>query len=79
MSERAFAPPPFAAAVAAEQRPFPQAIFDYEAPRTTNGRLALLGDAAFVVRPHTAMGVAKAAGDRFVFERQRNRQLTLAL
>jgi 2-polyprenyl-6-methoxyphenol hydroxylase-like FAD-dependent oxidoreductase len=29
----------------------------------TNGRLALLGDAAFVGRPHTAMGVAKAAGD----------------
>jgi 2-polyprenyl-6-methoxyphenol hydroxylase-like FAD-dependent oxidoreductase len=25
--------------------------------------LALLGDAAFVVRPHTAMGVSKAAGD----------------
>lgn len=27
------------------------------------GRLVLLGDAAFVVRPHTAMGVAKAAAD----------------
>lgn len=56
-------PPPFAAAVAAERQPFIQAIFDYEAPRMANGRLALLGDAAFVVRPHTAMGVAKAAGD----------------
>ena len=63
MNERAFAPPPLAAAVAAEQRPFLQAIFDYEAPRMANGPLALLGDAAFVVRPHTAMGVAKAAGD----------------
>ena len=56
-------PPPFATAVAAEQRPFIQAIFDYETPRMANGRLALPGDAAFVVRPHTAMGVAKAAGD----------------
>jgi 2-polyprenyl-6-methoxyphenol hydroxylase-like FAD-dependent oxidoreductase len=56
-------PPPFAAAVAAERQPFIQAIFDYETPRMTHGRLALLGDAAFVVRPHTAMGVAKAAGD----------------
>jgi 2-polyprenyl-6-methoxyphenol hydroxylase-like FAD-dependent oxidoreductase len=56
-------PPPFAAAIAAERQPFVQAIFDYEAPRMTHGRLALLGDAAFVVRPHTAMGVAKAAGD----------------
>jgi 2-polyprenyl-6-methoxyphenol hydroxylase-like FAD-dependent oxidoreductase len=27
------------------------------------GRVALLGDAAFVARPHTAMGVSKAAGD----------------
>ncbi len=26
-------------------------------------RIALIGDAAFVVRPHTAMGVSKAAGD----------------
>lgn len=56
-------PPPFTAAVAAERQPFIQAIFDYEAPRMANGRLGLLGDAAFVVRPHTAMGVAKAAGD----------------
>ncbi len=25
--------------------------------------MVLIGDAAFVARPHTAMGVAKAAGD----------------
>jgi len=60
-------PPPFATAVAAERQPFVQAIFDYEASRMINGRLALLGDAAFVVRPHTAMGVAKAAGDAMAF------------
>lgn len=63
-------PPPFAAAVAAEPAPFVQAIFDYEAPRMVAGRLALLGDAAFVVRPHTAMGVAKAAGDAMALRRQ---------
>jgi 2-polyprenyl-6-methoxyphenol hydroxylase-like FAD-dependent oxidoreductase len=56
-------PPVFAAAVNAERQPFIQAIFDYQTPRMANGRLALLGDAAFVVRPHTAMGVSKAAGD----------------
>jgi 2-polyprenyl-6-methoxyphenol hydroxylase-like FAD-dependent oxidoreductase len=56
-------PPPFAAAVAAEPQPFMQAIYDYVAPRMTSGRIALLGDAAAVVRPHTAMGAAKAAGD----------------
>jgi 2-polyprenyl-6-methoxyphenol hydroxylase-like FAD-dependent oxidoreductase len=46
-----------------EPNPFVQAIFDYEAPAMVKGRVALLGDAAFIVRPHTAMGVSKAAGD----------------
>ena len=49
--------------VAQEKAPFLQGIFDYEAPVMYRGRVALLGDAAFVVRPHTAMGVAKAAAD----------------
>ncbi|WP_066038883.1 FAD binding domain-containing protein [Herbiconiux solani] len=56
-------PPAFAAAVAAEPEPFLQAIFDYLPPRMVRGRVALLGDAAVMVRPHTAMGAAKAAGD----------------
>ncbi|SEF57546.1 2-polyprenyl-6-methoxyphenol hydroxylase [Bryocella elongata] len=47
----------------AEAAPFVQGIFDYETPRMVRSRVALLGDAAFVVRPHTAMGVSKAAGD----------------
>lgn len=42
---------------------FVQAIFDFEAPSMAKDRIALLGDAAFIVRPHTAMGVSKAAGD----------------
>jgi 2-polyprenyl-6-methoxyphenol hydroxylase-like FAD-dependent oxidoreductase len=49
--------------VEAEPTPFVQAIFDHESSRMASGRIALLGDAAFVVRPHTAMGAAKAAGD----------------
>jgi 2-polyprenyl-6-methoxyphenol hydroxylase-like FAD-dependent oxidoreductase len=56
-------PPQFAAAVLAEPAPFLQAIVDYVAPRLTAGRAVLTGDAAAVVRPHTAMGAAKAAGD----------------
>lgn len=56
-------PAQFAAAVAAEQQPFMQAIYDYVPPRMTGRRVALMGDAAAVVRPHTAMGAAKAAGD----------------
>jgi 2-polyprenyl-6-methoxyphenol hydroxylase-like FAD-dependent oxidoreductase len=56
-------PPQFADAVAAETSPFLQAIFDFVPPRMTRGRVVLVGDAAAVVRPHTAMGAAKAAGD----------------
>lgn len=56
-------PPPFAAVFEAETAPFVQAIFDMQAPQMVKGHLALIGDAAFVARPHTAMGVAKAAGD----------------
>ncbi len=58
-------PPSFSAMVAAEPRPFLHAIFDYAPPQMVAGRIALMGDAAFVARPHTAMGVAKAAGDAF--------------
>lgn len=56
-------PPAFRAVVEAEPLPFVQAIFDHESSRMASGRIALLGDAAFVVRPHTAMGAAKAAAD----------------
>ncbi|MFW2852818.1 FAD-dependent monooxygenase [Sphingomonas sp. TX0543] len=60
---RALLPAPFASAFLAEPQPFVQAIFDMTVPRMAVGRVAIIGDAAFVARPHTAMGVAKAAGD----------------
>jgi len=44
-------------------QPFFQAIFDVESPHLARGRVALLGDAAFVARPHVGMGVTKAALD----------------
>ena len=40
-----------------------QPIFDLESPRIAFGRVALVGDAAFVARPHVATGVMKAAID----------------
>lgn len=43
--------------------PFIQAIYDLESPRLLFGRVILLGDAAFVARPHAGMGVTKAALD----------------
>ena len=44
-------------------RPFFQAIFDLVSRRIAFGRIALLGDAAFVARPHVGIGVTKAALD----------------
>jgi 2-polyprenyl-6-methoxyphenol hydroxylase-like FAD-dependent oxidoreductase len=55
--------PQFAEVVAKTRQPFFQVIFDLESPRMNAGRIALLGDAAFVARPHVGMGVSKAAGD----------------
>jgi 2-polyprenyl-6-methoxyphenol hydroxylase-like FAD-dependent oxidoreductase len=43
--------------------PFFQAIFDMESPCVARGRVALLGDAAFVARPHVGMGTTKASLD----------------
>ena len=44
-------------------QPFFQPIFDLASPRIAIGRVALLGDAAFVARPHVGAGVTKAALD----------------
>ncbi len=56
--------PPIAEVVArTERRPFVQVIFDVEVERMAFGRVCLLGDAAFALRPHAAAGTAKAAAD----------------
>lgn len=55
--------PQFAEVVSHTKMPFFQPIFDLESPAMAFGRVALLGDAAFVARPHCGMGVTKAAGD----------------
>ncbi|WP_334046473.1 FAD binding domain-containing protein [Burkholderia cepacia] len=53
--------PTLAALVDTTQAPFAQAILDLSVERMAFGRAVLLGDAACLVRPHTAAGVAKAA------------------
>ena len=58
---RATLPPQFIALTEATPAPFFQAIFDLDCPRLVAGRVALLGDAAFVARPHVGAGVTKAA------------------
>ncbi len=54
---------PHIAGIVERSQPFFQAIYDLESPRLALGRAALLGDAAFVARPHVGMGVTKAALD----------------
>jgi len=55
--------PQFAEVVQKTRQLFFQPIFDLESPRLAFGRVALLGDAAFVARPHCGMGVTKAGAD----------------
>ena len=55
--------PQIAAIVERTGQIFFQAVFDLESPRMALGRVALLGDAAFVARPHVGAGVTKAALD----------------
>jgi 2-polyprenyl-6-methoxyphenol hydroxylase-like FAD-dependent oxidoreductase len=54
---------PQVAEIFVRAQPFFQPIFDLESPQIAFGRVALLGDAAFVARPHVGAGVTKAALD----------------
>ncbi len=55
--------PQLAAIIRRTAQPFPHGIFDLEVPRLVFDRVVLLGDAAFVARPHVGAGVTKAALD----------------
>ena len=54
---------PIAEVVTSAAEPFVQAVYDIDVPRMAQGRVCLIGDAAFAVRPHAAAGTAKAAAD----------------
>ena len=45
------------------EEPILQPIYDLESRQMAFGRVAIIGDAAFVARPHVAAGVSKAADD----------------
>ena len=60
---RARLPEVIAEVVGAVAQPFVQVIYDVEVPQMAFGRVCLIGDAAWVVRPHAAAGTAKAAAD----------------
>jgi 2-polyprenyl-6-methoxyphenol hydroxylase-like FAD-dependent oxidoreductase len=56
-------PAPFIEILGQSERPFFTPIYDHHSPVMHAGRVALLGDAACVARPHVGMGVTKAAED----------------
>lgn len=55
--------PPFREVVQKTPQPFFQPIQDLACRSLVRGRIVLLGDAAFVARPHCGMGITKAAED----------------
>ena len=60
---RATLAPQWAEVVEKTAQPFLQPIHDLMSQRIAFGRIALMGDAAFVARPHVGMGVTKAGDD----------------
>jgi 2,6-dihydroxypyridine 3-monooxygenase len=56
-------PAPMASLVRLTEQPFLQVVYDIEVAQMAFGRICLVGDAAFVARPHAAAGTAKAAAD----------------
>ena len=56
-------PEAFGRLVAQTDEPFVQVIHDLAVPRMAFGRACLVGDAAFVPRPHTAASTAKAVAN----------------
>lgn len=55
--------PAFAEIMEKTPQPFLQPIYDVTSDSMTHETVALLGDAAFVARPHVGMGVTKAMDD----------------
>jgi 2-polyprenyl-6-methoxyphenol hydroxylase-like FAD-dependent oxidoreductase len=55
--------PPFQKLIAATTEPFVQAILDLSVSQMAFGRVTLVGDAAFIPRPHTAASTSKAAAN----------------
>jgi 2-polyprenyl-6-methoxyphenol hydroxylase-like FAD-dependent oxidoreductase len=66
---RARLAPQWAEVIDKTAQPFLQPIHDLMSERIVFGRVALMGDAAFVARPHVGMGVTKAGDDALALAR----------
>ena len=75
---RRLLPPQLRAVMERIGRPFLQPIYDLESPTMAFGRVALIGDAAFLIRPHVGGGIAKAAADAAVLAAALDREPNLA-
>ena len=62
-------PAPFVEIIRNSERPFFTPIYDHCSPVFAKGRVAVMGDAACVARPHVGMGVTKAAEDALALAR----------
>jgi 2-polyprenyl-6-methoxyphenol hydroxylase-like FAD-dependent oxidoreductase len=60
---REFLPPPMRDILFCVAKPFFTPIYDLLVDKMVYGRVALIGDAAAVARPHVGMGIAKAGTD----------------
>ena len=60
---REFLPPPMRDILFCVAKPFFTPIYDLLVEKMVYGRVALIGDAAAVARPHVGMGIAKAGTD----------------
>lgn len=67
-AERLLAPQ-FREVVRLITEPILQPIYDLETPHMAFGRVAIVGDAAFLIRPHVGAGVSKAADDAIALAR----------
>ncbi|SLN76788.1 FAD binding domain-containing protein [Roseisalinus antarcticus] len=67
---REMLPLPFVQILEQSERPFFTPIYDHASPVMAAGRVALVGDAACVARPHVGMGVTKAVCDGLALTRQ---------
>jgi len=56
-------PSAFRELIRSTAHPFVQVIVDVTVPAMAHGRVCIVGDAAFALRPHVAAGTAKAAAD----------------
>lgn len=71
-------PRQFSNAVMCADRIMLQPIYDVQSKQIAFGRVALIGDAAFVARPHVGIGVLKAAQDAISMAQCLHRQKSIA-